>query len=483
MVRDIKGDMNVARTFSEFSLLSDGLTTEACTIEKVSLETVLAGLRLKIPLIAAAMMSVMNNEIGLELGRRGGIGILPNNLSVDEQSGIVRRFKDYEIEFVEDPVRVNDNATIWQVLEKLEQHGHSTIPVVDRFQHFLGMFTQARYWESGKGVDAKVTDVMVPYRKGTNLIEICQDPSMPIAKVKEMLKKIKGKHIVFLDEQGRLVKLAFKQDIEEIKIGAAISTHEGWKERVIANIEAGVDLVVIDTSDGYSEFAGKVVEEYKKDFEGVPICAGNVVTYNGAMYLMERGADIVKLGMSSGSICTTRREKAVGRAPMAALLDCARARDDFKEREVPLIWDGGAKCAADFNIGLTEAHAVMAGGYFNRFFEAAGEKYDQKGNPTDDEMQMAYVATWGEGSARARNMDRYGQSRRTFFTEGEEGRIPYEGRMKPNLETDLNKIKAALSNAGCKNLKEFREKSVLEVMSPAAQGIVGDIHTISVHKK
>lgn len=484
MVRKII--LEPARTFSEFSLHPDGETTKKCTVDNVSLETELGGLMLKIPLLSAAMMSVTGYEMVLELGKRGGIGVLPK-LPVEEQAHIVRRIKEYEMEFVEKPILAYEDETIGYVLEKIAQHGHSTIPVVDDYRNFLGMFVQKRFWGSGRNLDEKVTSIMVPFNRSNSEIEYCDNPNITVAEVKKMLEGIKGKYIVVIDDQGRFVKLAFKQDIEDIKVGAAISTHKGWEERVAANIKAGVDLIVIDTSDGYSSFSADLIREYKKtpEFWSVPICGGNVVTYNGAMHLMRAGADIVKLGMSSGSICTTRRKKAVGRAPIAALVDAEKARIDYKKesgRDVDLVWDGGASCAADWIIALTVVKAVMCGGYFNQFYEAAGEKYDVDGKQTKNEKDFAFVATWGEGSERARNYDRYGQSRRTFFTEGEEGRVPYEGRMKPYLERDLNKIKAALSNAGCKNLAEFRANSVIELMSPAAQGIVGDVHNIKVHK-
>lgn len=473
------------RTFSEFSVLPDGKTTERCKIENVSLETEVAGIKHKIPLWSAAMMSVTGYLMTLELGRRGGMGILPNKLSVEEQVDIVKKIKEYEMEFVEKPVLAYNDETIGDVLDKVAKHGHSNIPIVDEYRNFMGMFIQERVFGSGRGPNENVTEVMVPFNNGNSEIEFCDNPLINVSDVKEMFARpdMEGKYIVVIDNQGRFVKLAFKQDIEEIPVGAAISTHEGWRERVAANIKAGVDLIVVDASDGYSEFQENLIRAYKSnpDFAHVPICGGNVVTYDGVMNLLRAGADIVKLGMSTGSICTTRREKAVGRAPIPALMDANNAIEDYKEesgREAYIAWDGGASCAADWIVALTCSHIVMCGGYFNHFFEAAGEKYNADGKITKNEGGFAYVATWGEGSERGRNEDRYGQSRRTFFTEGEEGHVPYLGRMKPYLERDLNKIKAALSNAGCQNLDEYRRESVLELMSPAAQGIVGDTHSI-----
>jgi IMP dehydrogenase len=215
----------------------------------------------------------------------------------------------------------------------------------------------------------------------------------------------------------------------------------------------------------------------------VPLCAGNVITYEGAKALMEGGADMIKIGMSSGSICTTQREKATGRAPMTALIDADRARNDYLNdsgKYVSIIMDGGITSSGDMVIALTIADAVMMGGYFNRFYEAAGEKFDSNGIETRDESEMVAVASWGEGSQRAKNLDRYGHtSKRTFFEEGIEGNVTYLGRLKPNVKKDLMKIKAALSNAGCYNLKEFRNNAVIELNSLHSSKIVSTTHSVN----
>ena len=204
------------------------------------------------------------------------------------------------------------------------------------------------------------------------------------------------------------------------------------------------------------------------------------------MYLMRAGADSIKIGMSSGSICSTQREKATGRAPMTALLTVEKARADYfleTQKYISLIVDGGIATSADMVIALTVADAVMMGGYFNKFFEAAAPKLDVNKKPTTDESRMAYVETWGEGSERVRNLGRYGHTeRKTFFAEGVEGTVPYKGRLKPNLERDLTKIKAAMSNAGCRNLKEYRRDSVLELNSPHTSMIVSTTHDMEEKK-
>ncbi|MBA7699537.1 Inosine-5'-monophosphate dehydrogenase [subsurface metagenome] len=299
-----------------------------------------------------------------------------------------------------------------------------------------------------------------------------------------MLGSSKQNYLVVLDEQNRLVKLAFTKDVEKIKVASAISTYEGWEKRVKANIKAGVDLIVLDTSDAFNYYAIDVIKKYKKMGVDVPLCVGNVIDYDGTRRLMEEGADIIKIGMSAGSICTTGKEKAVGRAPMSALIDANKARNDYFNdtgRYVPLIIDGGVANPYDMVITLTIADAIMTGNYLNRFYEAAGEKLDEKGNITTIEQDMKRVFTYGEGSERVQNLPRYGHTKQTtFFPEGEEGTVEYRGRLKPTLKADLLRVKAALVNTGCMNLEEFRRNAVIEVMSDYARGIVGETHHMKV---
>lgn len=464
------------RTFSEFSLLP-GYTKKDCRIPNITLQTNLSGLKLKIPLVSAAMTSVTGHHMILALGKEGGLGILPARLSIEEQAEIVKKVKNYEMGFVKEPITVREDATIAEVLKLIEQRGHSKVPVVDRNNVFLGMFTLQHYWETNPNNQDRVAAAMI------NLSQLphCHNPRISIEKAKRLLESKGANHLIVLDDQNRLVKLAFRKDIEKIKVGAAISTYDGWQERVKANVEAGVDLIVVDTSDAYSEFVKDVLKKYKTMKTKVPICVGNVVTYEGALFLMQNGADIVKVGMSSGSICTTQREKAVGRSPMTALIEAAKARKVYYQktkRYVPIIMDGGVTCAADMIVALTTANAIMMGGYFNKFYEAAGEKFDENGKVTTIENEMRLVATWGEGSDRAKNLDRYGQSRRTFFAEGVEGKVPYAGRLKPALKKDLMRIKAALSNVGSMDLKDFRKNAVIELISSDSTRIISKPHNV-----
>jgi len=470
------------RTYQEFSLLP-GYTKKDCTITDISLETVLDDLiHLRIPILSAAMTSVTGYDMALALGKEGGLGVLPARLSIEEQIGIVRKIKEYEMGFVEEPTTIRDNATIEEALRIVERQGHSKIPVVDKNNEFKGMFDYKYYIKTASATPADcVTKAMIPQDEMKKHTINC--PGMLVGQAKCAMFERSANYLVVLDSEGRLEKLAFKKDEEKIKVASAISTHSDWQKRVEANIAEGVDLIVIDTSDAQNEFTEEVIRAYKQSRYKAPICAGNIVTYDGAMCLMKAGADIIKIGMSSGSICITKREKAVGRAPMTALMDADKARKDYfmkiSERYVPIIMDGGITSAADMIIALTIADAVMLGGYLNGFHEAVGEKFDEHGQITNDEHAMREVATWGEGSKRAQNLDRYGHSTKTtFFPEGVEGTVPYKGRLKPGLIRDLTKIRAAMSNAGCYNLRQFRNEAVIELNSPYAGDIIGSAHSI-----
>tara|TARA_B100001029_G_scaffold153972_1_gene137896 strand:- start:1527 stop:2960 length:1434 start_codon:yes stop_codon:yes gene_type:complete len=465
------------KTFSEFSLLTD-FTSKNCTLQNINLNNKLNGINLRLPFMSAAMTSVTGYEMALALGKEGGVGILPARLSVKEQVEIINKIKGYEMGFVEDPITVRETATIDEVVRLVEKHGHSKVPIADRNNVFLGLFSFDKYLETNATPGDEVTSIMI---KPNDLpCTLKHNISLEEAKT-ELAEK---NYLIVLDELGRLVKIAFRKDVEKITVGAAISTHKGWKKRAKACTDAGADIIVVDTSDGYNEFTSKVIKEFKAMNDSIPLCVGNIITYEGAKYLMESGADLVKVGMSSGSICTTQREKATGRAPMTALLEAAKARDKHEKetgKYIPLVIDGGVSAAGDMIIALTVADIVMMGGYFNHFFEAEGEKLDENMQVTSHEPDIRYIATWGEGSARARNLDRYGHvARKTFFAEGEEGTVENWGRLKPKLKQDIRKIKAALSNTGCMNLEDFRKKAIIELMSRYTQEIVGNTHNMKV---
>ncbi len=478
-IRDLVGT-----TFSEYNLLP-GYTPKSCNRKTIKLETKLAGIPLGLPFLSAAMTSVTGYEMTLALSRQGGLGVLPVNIPDDEASKIIRTVKDHSKEqhFIDDPVTVSYNGKIRDALELIRKFGHSHIPVIDQYRTLKGVFDQQIFLDSGAHDSDPVTEAMQPFEN----MAIITDPELTSKQAKKFLSEKDIPYVAVVDKDRRLVKLSFRKDTYPLPVAAAITTHPGWQDRAHQLVESGVDLIVVDTSDGFSEYMDNLVVGYKQDavLSKIPLCVGNVVTYEAAKHYMELGADLVKGGMSTGSICTTRRVKATGRSPMSTLSALVRAQEHHLEkhgRRVPIIYDGGVSNSADMIIALTHADAIMMGGYFNRFFEAAGPKLDQYKHripdPANHEQDIRYVESWGEGSARAKNLGRYDQTERTFFEEGIEGVVPYRGFLKPNVRLDVMIIKKAMENVGAHNLQEFREKAQLEYMSQAAQGVVGNTHNV-----
>lgn len=471
------------RTFGEFSLLPNHKTDEN-DLSTVSLETRLAdNLVLGVPFLSAAMGSVTGYDMCLALGKAKGRGVIPVGMPLEKKLQILDNLSETDLTFVENPITLLNTKTVEGAIREVEKRGYSTIPVVDKFQKFLGMFTMEHYWGLDVHPDAPVTEAMIPYKGPGIGIDVCLNPEITISEVKTELGKIKGRYMVVMDDLQRLVKMAFRQDMDKLSAGVAITVSKGWQDIVESCTKAGADFFSLDTSDADGDFACNFIKEYKRMNNGVPLCAGNVVTYAAAMHLMEAGADMIKVGMSSGSICTTQREKATGRAPMTALLEVAKARKDYFEKTgkyVSIIIDGGVATSADMVVALTLADAVMCGNYFNKFYEAAGQKLDKNFKPTTDESKMTWVETWGEGSEKARSLNRYAhKSRKTFFAEGvEDVVVQFAGRLKPNFEKDMQKIKTAMYNAASQTLPEFQEKAVLELNSIYTGQIVSTTHHI-----
>ena len=469
------------RTFGEFVLLPD-YGDNHCRVDNIDLTCKLHDrLQLGITVLSAAMTSVTGYEMALALAKEGGLGIIPCGLPQEDQVGIVRRIKAFEMGFVAEPIKIRENRSIEDALAMIRRFGHSKIPIVDVNNVYQGMFDLEIYIRSPASHKDPITTVLAQ-----NVPTLVRS-DLTIDEAKVHFAQSADRYLVILDNQGRLVKLAFKKDEERLKVGAATNTHDGWEQRARALGEAGVDLIVIDTADAHTPFSKIVLNRYNQlrsngdpAFQA-PICAGNVVTYNGALHLMNAGADMIKEGMSSGSICTSAQKTAAGRAPMTSLIEVCRARDFFKEagRYVPIIADGGISDPASLLIALTHADACMMGGVLNRYLEAAGPKLDNNRIPTTDEHQMEWVETWGEASARAHNFVRYQHAGiRTFVEEGIEDVVPYCGRLKPGLSDFFKNVYVGFVRAGCRTLPEFRKRAVIELLSEAASGIVKRPHHV-----
>ena len=457
-------------------LLQTGLTTDECTFDKISLETELyEGVNLQFPFIPAAMRSVTGYEMALECAKNGMMAVIPCSMPIKEEVKIIKDVKSKEvkkgeIEFVENPLTARPDDKFSYVLEtKIKRYGHSTIPVIDKFGRYLGTFI---YTEPENFDMNNPMEKLIQYQNRKKDLDFCLD-SDDYEKIKKQLKKNGRRFMPIVDEQGHLIKLAFIRKIPSYLVAAGIDTHKEWERRAYPCVESGADMIFADSSDGYNVFQGKLIEKFKKRYPHIPFSGGNIITKEGFYYLADCGADVVKIGMGIGSICTTSVVKGVGRGQATALIEIVDARNEYyvrKGRYIPLIADGSIEGTHEMIIALSiGADALMLGRYFNRFYEAAGQALDKEKRATNDEEHICYKETWGEGSPKAMSYRRYGhKTARTAFAEGVVGMVDYAGRLKPNVERDALIIKSSMSNAGCRNLKELREKAILERMSPAS---------------
>ncbi len=473
-----------SRTLMEYRLLP-ALTTPESMHGSISLATAIAGdrkgghLRLNVPVLSAAMQSVSGTRMAIELARLGGAAVIFASQTAADEAAMVRAVKSYRAGFVH-PRTISPDLPIAEVVKLTDALGYSTFPVVDESRKLLGLLTRNDFdpvRHAGKRADER----MVPRAKLTVGVSV-----RDLAKAYELLTESHQPVLPIVDEHDGLVSMVFRKDIRDhldnpdqlldaknrFVVFAAINTHD-YQERATALVEAEVDALVVDSSDGHSTFQGDALVWLKERFPQVPVIAGNVITGDGFRFLAQRGADAVKVGMGGGSICITQEQKGTGRGLATAVLDVVRARDAyFKETGtyIPVIADGGIETARDITIALAMgADACMMGRYFARMEESPTEKV-----VVNNRVMKPY---WGEGSSRARTWreQRYSQSK---FVEGVEGLVEYAGKLKDNLDETFAKIRASMSSCGAPTVRAFQETAVLELVSALSirEGQVHDIY-------
>ncbi len=473
-----------SRTLTEFRLLP-GLTTPETTIDSVSLRTPLVlrptadqPLMLKAPVVAAAMQSVSGIRMGIELAKLGGTAFIYASQAIDDQAEMVRRIKSHKAGFVE-PRTIRPDQPLRDVDALRKEAGYSTFPVVSDEKRLLGLITRRDYDVRAHG-ELPVSERMIPREQldvGVRISDLEEANAILIEGHRSVLP--------IVDEDDRLLSLVFRKDIEDhldnpdqvvderkrLVAVAAINTRD-HADRVPALVEAGVDVVGIDSSDGHSAFQRATIEWIRAEYPELPVIGGNVITGGGFDYLVAAGAGAVKVGMGGGSICITQEQKGTGRGLATAVMKVAEARDRHREKtgiHVPVIADGGIVHSKDVVVALAlGADAVMMGRYFARMDESPTEKIRISGR-----VMKPY---WGEGSARARAWSpaRYDQA---GFLEGVEGFVEYAGKLKDNLPEMTSKIRAAMASCGCATIAEFHEKAELELVSALSirEGKVHDI--------
>lgn len=475
---------DISRTFNEF-LLIPNLTDERCIPSNVSLKTPLVKFKKgeqpkyyeNIPFVSAIMQAVSGEKMAIALAREGGCSFIYGSQSIESQAEMVRRVKKHKAGFIDSDSNVKSGTKIKEVIELINKTGHSTVTITEDGTSngkLIGLVTDKDYRISRVNMEDPIDMYMTPRK---NLV--CAKKGISLSEANDIIWNNKISCLPILDENDNLEYLVFRKDYEERKnnpdslldqnkryiVGAGINTRD-YEQRIPALVEAGVDLICMDSSDGYSVWQKNTIEWIRKNYgEDVKIGAGNVVDKEGFYYLAEAGADFIKVGVGGGSICITREQKGIGRGQASSLMDVVDARNEYFERTgiyIPICSDGGI--VHDYHITLSLAMGadfVMMGRYFARFDESPTRVVKMNGN--------FYKEYWGEGSNRARNWQRYDlgetEKNKLSFEEGVDSYIPYAGSLKENLAITVSKIKSTMCNCGSISIPELHEKARLTLVS------------------
>ena len=485
-----------SHTFAEY-LLVPGYSGAEHIPANVSLKTPLVkfkkgeepAISMNIPLVSAIMQSVSDDKMAIALAKEGGVSFIYGSQTIEQQAEMVRRVKKYKSGFVISDSNIRPDQTLADVVALKELNGHSTIAVTDdgtATGKLLGIVTGRDYRVSRMEMDQKVETFMTPYEK---LITAPEGTTLKDAN--NIIWDHKLNSLPIVDADQHLVSFVFRKDYDQHKgnpnelldaqkryiVGAGINTRD-YAERVPALVEAGVDVLCIDSSEGFTEWQSRTIK-YVRDTYGdtVKIGAGNVVDREGFRFLAEAGADFIKIGIGGGSICITRETKGIGRGQATAVIEVAKARDEYFEETgiyVPICSDGGI--VHDYHITLALAMGsdfCMLGRYFSRFDESPTNKVMVNGN-----YMKEY---WGEGSARARNWQRYdlGGAAKLSFVEGVDCYVPYAGSLHDNLGITLSKIRSTMCNCGALTIPELQDKARLTLVSSVSI-VEGGAHDVLV---
>ena len=489
-----------SRTFSEY-LLIPGYTSEKCIPDRVSLKTPLVKYRkgeeecpisLNIPMTSAIMQSVSNDTLAIALAKEGGLSFIYGSQSIEAQAEMVRRVKNYKAGFVVSGSNLTPDHTLADVLDLKASNGFSTVAITDDGTangRLLGIVTSRDYRVSRMSPTDKVSTFMTPREK---LVVAPKDTTLRQAN--DLIWDHKLNSIPIVDEDDRLMYFVFRKDYASRKanpqelldnekrfmVGAGVNSRD-YAQRIPALLEAGADVLCIDSSEGYTCWQAKTIAWVRENYGNtVKIGAGNVVDRDGFRFLAESGADFVKVGIGGGSICITRETKGIGRGQATAVIEVAAARDEyFKETGiyVPICSDGGI--VHDYHMALALAMGadfMMLGRYFARFDESPTPKVL---------VGSTYMKEyWGEGSNRARNWQRYdlGGSTKLSFEEGVDSYVPYAGSLHDNVEASLYKVRSTMCNCGFINIPDFQNGAKLTLVSSVSI-VEGGAHDVTLRNK
>ena len=432
--------------------------------KEVELKTQLTrGITLNIPLVSAAMDTVTEARLAIAMAQEGGIGIIHKNMTAEQQATEVRKVKKFESGVIKDPITVGPNTTIREVLELTRAYGISGVPVVDD-SGLVGIVThrdvrfETRY-------DAPVSTIMTPKAK---LVTVKEGAD------KEEIKRVLHEHriekVLVVDDKFQLKGMITVKDIQKatdkpnackddqgrLRVGAAVGVGAGTDERIAALVDAGVDVIVVDTAHGHSQGVLDRVRWAKQNFPDLQVIGGNIATAAAALALVEAGADGVKVGIGPGSICTTRIVAGVGVPQISAVTNVAEA---LAKSGVPLIADGGIRYSGDMAKAIAAgAYSVMLGGMFAGTEEAPGEVELFQGRSYKSYRGMGSLGAMASSQGSSDRYFQEGNEADKLVPEGIEGRVPFKGPLQPVIHQLLGGLRSSMGYTGCKNIEEMRTK-------------------------
>ena len=485
---------DASRTFNEY-LLVPGYSSVKSVPSNVDLKTPLVKFKKKekpalsanIPMVSAIMQAVSDDKMAVALAKEGGVSFIFGAQSIESQTAMVKRVKDHKAGFVRSDSNVRPDQTLADILKLKAANGHSTVAVTEDGTpdgKIVGIVTSRDYRVSRTPLDTKVSEFMTPLSE-----LIYGKEGLTLSEANDILWENKLNQLPIIDKQGKLTHFVFRKDYDSHKenpnelldddksyiVGAGVNTRD-YEERIPALVDAGVDLLCIDSSEGFTEWQERTLKYVRKKYgDDVKIGAGNVVDREGFEFLVDKGADFVKVGIGGGSICITREQKGIGRGQASAVMDVTAARNDYFKKTgiyIPICSDGGIVYDYHITVALAMgADFVMLGRYFARFDESPSAKLNIGGN---------YVKEyWGEGSNRARNWQRYdfGEGESLSFEEGVDSYVPYAGSLKDGVSASLSKIRSTMCSCGALSIADLQKKAKLSLVS-ATSIIEGGSHDV-----
>lgn len=471
-----------SHTFSEY-LLVPGYSSAECMPANVSLKTPVvkfkkgetSKIEMNIPLVSAIMQSVSGDKMAIALAKEGGISFIYGSQSIEDEAAMVARVKNYKAGFVVSDSNIRPDQKLKDILDLKEKTGHSTVAVTEdgtATGKLLGIVTSRDYRISRMSPECKVADFMTPFSK-----LISAKKGITLKEANNIIWDYKLNSLPIVDENQHLAYMVFRKDYDSNKenklelldsskryiVGAGINTRD-YEKRVPALVDAGADVLCIDSSEGFSEWQKLTIDYIRKEYgDKVKVGAGNVVDRDGFLFLAEAGADFVKIGIGGGSICITREQKGIGRGQATAVIEVAKARDEYFEKTgvyIPICSDGGIVYDYHMTLALAMgADFIMLGRYFSRFDESPTNKVSINGT-----YMKEY---WGEGSNRARNWQRYdmGGDKKLSFEEGVDSYVPYAGSLKDNVSLTLSKVRSTMCNCGAMSIPELQKNAKITLVS------------------